>query len=150
MTRIILTGLALLTAFLGLSQTESKTLTIDIRGRDCKGGSGLCSVNSTSTINRTGMQKFNYIKITSTDLIFEVAISDLTKEEQIALFGKTYSTDTSTENSTFIQEEDYIFELNTLLYLELDPAYRLLKKGTYPLRFRDEKVQVLLSLSPYK
>jgi hypothetical protein len=46
-----------------------------------------------------------------------------------------------------VQEEDYIFETNLMLYMELDPAYNVLKKGTYPLRFRDEKVQVLLSLS---
>ncbi len=45
-------------------------------------------------------------------------------------------------------DEDFIFEINLMLYMELDPAYSLLKKGTYPLRFRDEKVQVLLSLSP--
>jgi hypothetical protein len=43
-----------------------------------------------------------------------------------------------------------MFGINTILYLELDTTYCLLKKGTYPLRFRDEKVQVLLSLSPFE
>lgn len=96
------------------------------------------------------MRKFNYKKITSTDLILEVDINNLSKEEQVSMFGKTYTSCTKTDDAAFVQEEDFIFEINTMLYLELDPAYCLLKKGTYPLRFRDEKVQVLLSLSPFE
>lgn len=96
------------------------------------------------------MRKFNYTKITSTDLILEVDIDNLSNDEQILMFGKTYTPETKTENAAFVQEEDFVFEISILLYLELDPAYSLLKKGTYPLRFRDEKVQVLLSLSPLK
>ena len=96
------------------------------------------------------MRKFNYTKITSTDLILEVDIQNLSKDEQILMFGNTYTPETETENAAFVQEEDFIFEINMMLYLELDPAYCLLKKGTYPLRFRDEKVQVLLSLSPHQ
>lgn len=94
------------------------------------------------------MQKFNYKKITSTDLILEVDINNLSKDEQILMFGKTYSSDTEKENTAFVQQEDFVFEISIMLYLELDPAYRLLKKGLYPLRFKDEKMQVLLSLSP--
>ncbi len=96
------------------------------------------------------MRKFNYTKITSTDLILEVDIQNLSKDEQILMFGNTYTPETTTENAAFVQEEDFIFEISMMLYLELDPAYCLLKKGTYPLRFRDEKVQVLLSLSPHQ
>jgi len=94
------------------------------------------------------MRKINYKKITSTDLILEVNINNLSKDEQILMFGKTYSPETETENTTFVQQEDFMFEISIMLYLDLDPAYRLLKKGLYPLRFRDEKMQVLLSLSP--
>ncbi len=96
------------------------------------------------------MQKFNYTKITSTDLILEVDINNLTKDEQVLMFGKTYTPETKTENAAFVQEEDFIFEISIMLYLDLDPAYRLLKRGTYPLRVREEKVQVLLSLSPHE
>lgn len=96
------------------------------------------------------MQKFNYTKITSTDLILEVDINTLTKDEQVLMFGNTYSPEVKTENAAFVQEEDFIFEISIMLYLDLDPAYRLLKRGTYPLRFRDEKIQVLLSLSPHE
>lgn len=94
------------------------------------------------------MKKFNYKKITSTDVILEVNLNNLSTDEQIQVFGKTYSPETESEHNAFVQEEDFIFEISTMLYLELDPAYRLLKKGSYPLRFRDEKMQVLLSLSP--
>lgn len=64
--------------------------------------------------------------------------------------GKTYTSCTKTDNAAFVQEEDFIFETKIMLYLELDPTYCLLKKGTYPLRLRDEKVQVLLSLSLFE
>ena len=95
------------------------------------------------------MPKFNYTKITSTDLILEVDINNLSKEEQVLMFGSNIGLDNKIENVSFVQEEDFVFEINLMLYLELDPAYCLLKKGTYPLRIRDEKVQVLLSLSPF-
>lgn len=94
------------------------------------------------------MQKFNYTKITSTDLILEVNLNMLTKEEQVLMFGNNYTLETRMENTSFVQDEDVIFEMNLMLYLELNPTYCLLKKGMYPLRFKDEKVQVLLSLSP--
>ncbi|MES2864172.1 MAG: hypothetical protein V4666_08650 [Bacteroidota bacterium] len=96
------------------------------------------------------MQKFNYTKITSTDLILEVDINNLSKDEQVLMFGNAYTPEIKTEEAAFVQEEDFVFEISIMLYLELDPAYRLLKRGTYPLRFRDEKVQVLLSLSPHE
>lgn len=96
------------------------------------------------------MPKFNYTKITSTDLILEVDRNGLSTEEQILMFGNNYRAESKMENAAFVQEEDYIFEINIMLYLGLNPAYCLLKKGTYPLRFNDEKLQVLLSLSPFE
>jgi hypothetical protein len=94
------------------------------------------------------MLKFNYTKITSTDLLLEVDLNKLSKEEQVLIFGNNNTLETRMENASFVQDEDFIFEINLMLYMELDPAYSLLKKGTYPLQFRDEKVQVFLSLSP--
>ena len=94
------------------------------------------------------MPKFNYTKITSTDLILEVNINNLSKDEQELMFGKTNSHDNNAGKTAFIQEEDFVFEINVMMYLGLDPTYSLLKKGKYPLSIKDEKVQVLLSLSP--
>lgn len=93
------------------------------------------------------MPKFNYTKITSTYIILEVDLNKLSDEEQTFLFGSDKISEIRLEKTEFVQEEDYIFETNLMLYMELDPVYNILKKGTYPLRFRDEKVQVLLSLS---
>lgn len=148
MLQLILSGLALLMSLLGFSQTENKSLSKENNESECNNGSGTNTLDISSNKNKIGMQKFNYKKITSTDLIFEIAIKDMSKEEQIGLFGKAFSVDIDTENISFFQEEDFVFDLNTMLYLELDPSYPLLRKGAYPLRLRDEKVQVLLSLSP--
>ena len=94
------------------------------------------------------MPKFNYTKITPTDLILEVDINNLSNDEHELMFGKTNSRDNKSEKTAFIQEEDFVFEINVMMYLELNPTYNLLKKGKYPLSIKNEKIQVLLSLSP--
>ena len=33
------------------------------------------------------------------------------------MFGNAYTAETKTENAAFVQEEDFVFEINILLYL---------------------------------
>ena len=46
MIKVVLSVTTLLVAMILSAQTTGKGLQIDIRGRDCAGGGGLCSVNS--------------------------------------------------------------------------------------------------------
>jgi hypothetical protein len=126
---------------------QSKPLNMDIRGRSCNGGSGLCSITIGS--KQTGMKNFNITKLTSKSMVIEIEASKLTLEEQKVFFGKTYAQVLTDEDLFFIQEQDFIFDINTLLYLELDPAYRLLKRGTYPIEIVNDTVLVTVSLSAY-
>lgn len=135
----------LLLTFASQAQSDYKDVKMDIRGRSCIGGSGLCSITPPGESNIT-MKNFNIKKLSSKSMQIEIETSKLTIEEQKMFFGKEYSTISANEQLFFIQEQDFIFDINTLLYLELDPAYRLLKRGTYPLEIVNDKVKVTVAL----
>ena len=145
---VILTIALLLSISVALAQT-TKSLQIDIRGRDCLGGSGLCST-APQGLNKANMKNFTIIKQTTASMLIEIDINALTIEDQRLFFGKEFSKIVPDEEIVFIQDEDFIFDINTLLYLELDPGYRLLKRGSYPIEIRNNIVHVSLSLSMYR
>jgi hypothetical protein len=74
------------------------------------------------------MSNFTIKKQTDTSMIIEIVTTKLTIEEQIQFFGKEYSKLNAKEELLFIQDSDFIFDFNTLLYFELDTRCRLLKK----------------------
>lgn len=130
---------------LSYAQTEAKQLEVDIRGRSCLGGLGLCT--AAPETNKTTMKKFNVIKYDKNTMLLQIEPSKLTVEEQLLFFGKEYAKISPNETLEFIQDEDFIFDENTLLYLGFDTKYSLLKKGHYPLEITKDKVTVTLSLS---
>lgn len=146
--KIILLIATSLILYCSSAVAQKKPVGIDIRGRDCNGGSGLCSIG-TSSSKLSNMKNFNITKLTSKSMVIEIEASKLTIEEQNIFFGKTYAQVLADEQLFFIQEQDFIFDINTLLYLELDPAYRLLKRGTYPIEIVNDTVLVTVSLSAY-
>jgi hypothetical protein len=125
---------------------QTKPVGIDIRGRDCNGGSGLCSIGITQA-KLNSMKNFKITKLTSKSMVIEIETTKLNAEEQKVFFGKEYANISDNEQLIFIQEQDFIFDINTLLYLELDPAYRLLKRGTYPIEIVNDTVLVTVALS---
>lgn len=131
---------------LSFAQTEAKVLELDIRGRSCIGGLGICSEPSSET-NKTTMKNFNVAKQSFNSLLIQIEISKLTAEEQKLFFGKEYAKITPNETLEFIQDEDFKFEINTLLYLEMDTRYSILKKGKYPVQISKDTVKVALTLS---
>jgi hypothetical protein len=95
------------------------------------------------------MSNFTIKKQTDASIIIEIVTTKLTIEEQIQFFGKEYSKLNLKEEFLFIQDNDFIFDFNTLLYFELDTRFSLLKKGFYPLEIVNDTVQVHIKLSPY-
>lgn len=136
----------LLLPVLSLAQTEAKVIELDIRGRSCIGGLGICSELSSET-NKTTMKNFNVAKQSFNSLLIQIEISKLSAEEQKLFFGKEYAKITPNEALEFIQDEDFKFDMNTLLYLEMDTKYSILKKGKYPVQFSKDTVKVTLTLS---
>jgi hypothetical protein len=86
-------------------------------------------------------------KLDFNKMSFEIDPINLAIEDQIRFFGKEYRELKPTDEIVFIQENDFIFDLDTLIYLDLDLAYGLLKKGTYPVTIEKEKVKVTFTLS---
>lgn len=125
---------------------QTKSLDMDIRGRGCNGGSGLCSIGTIGS-KQSNMKNFNITKLTSKSMVIEVEVTKLTLEEQNIFFGKSYAQVLADEQLLFIQEQDFVFDINTLLYLELDPAYRVLKRGSYPIEIVNDTILVSVVLS---
>ncbi|ESU23967.1 hypothetical protein FEDK69T_10250 [Flavobacterium enshiense DK69] len=93
------------------------------------------------------MKNFNVTKQSFNSLLIQIEISKLTAEEQKLFFGKEYAKITPNETLEFIQDEDFKFDMNALLYLEMDPRYPILRKGKYPVQISKDSVKVTLTLS---
>lgn len=145
--KLILIVLTTFVLYCPHARAQTKTMNIDIRGRGCNGGSGLCSTSTSGGSTNANMKNFNIQKLTSKSMVIEIETSKLTIEDQKMFFGKEYSNIAADEQVFFIQEQDFIFDINTLLYLELDPAFRLLKRGTYPIEIAGDKVKITVMLS---
>ncbi|MEW5677405.1 hypothetical protein ABGT15_13925 [Flavobacterium enshiense] len=135
----------LLLPALSFAQTEAKQLEVDIRGRSCSGGLGLCS--TVSETSKTTMKNFNVIRQGANVMLLQIEPAKLSVEEQKLFFGKEYDKIGPNETLEFIQDEDFLFEENTLLYLGFDCKYQLLKKGKYLLEITQDQLTVTLTLS---
>ena len=131
-------------AFLNAQNIESK-LEIDIRGRECKGGVGLCTIE-TSTNKNTSTEKFYLLKISETELQLTIKTEALTIEDQKFLFGKEIKT--ISEFEKFFFNQDYDFELNseTIKLLNLNIKNPIIKSGIYPIKLVDNRAIILLKL----
>lgn len=150
MIKITITIAALLLSMISVAQITGKGLKLDIRGRDCMGGGGLCSTAPPEVENKSDMKKYNIIKLTSTSMMIEIDANNLSVEDQKFMFGKEYTKITPDEKLVFIQDQDYIFDVETMIYLELDMGFRMIKRGSYPLQVVKDKVQVTINLSPFR
>ncbi len=136
----------LLLSMISFAQTEEKKLNADIRGRDCYGGSGLCSV-IIPELAKSDIKNIKIIKQQEGTILLQFEINELSLEEQIAHFGKELTKMSSTEKSVFFQNDDFVFDRAMLIYLEIDPKYNLLKKGNYPVQISFDKLEVVMKLS---
>lgn len=136
--------LILFCAILNAQNTESK-FEIDIRGRECKGGVGLCTIE-TNTNKNTSTEKFYLLKISETELQLTIKTDALTIEDQKFLFGKEIKTISDIEKFYFNQ--DYDFELNaeTINLLKLTTKNPTIKSGLYPIKLVDNRAIILLKL----
>ena len=96
------------------------------------------------------MENYTIKKQSTTSMIIELETANLNIDNQKKMLGKEFKQVAIDETLTFIQEDDFIFDINTLLSIGLDPGFRLLKKGTYPLVINHGKVQISVTLSLYR
>ena len=127
------------------AQNDINKLEIDIRGRECKGGVGLCTIE-TNTNKNPDAEKFYLLKISETELQLTIKTEALTIEEQKFLFGKEIKTISEIEKFYFNQ--DYDFELNseTIQLLNLSSKNPTIKSGIYPIKLVDNRAIIVLKL----
>ncbi|MBC5835234.1 hypothetical protein G6N05_14780 [Flavobacterium sp. F372] len=127
------------------AQNIENKLEIDIRGRECKGGVGLCTIE-TSTNKNQDIEKFYLLKISETELQLTIKTEALTIDEQKFLFGKEIKTISEIEK--FFFNQDYDFELNseTINLLNLNSKKPTIKSGLYPIKLIDNKAVIILKL----
>lgn len=146
MVRTLLYTSLLLASAIGSAQTQ---IALDIRGIGCSGGSGLCNPDRTLS-NKSTMNIYTTTKIDFNKMSFEIDPKNLTAEDQVRFLGKDYRNLKPDETVVFLQENDFVFDIDTLIYLDLDVAYRLLKRGSYPVTIEKDKVKVTFTLSYQK
>lgn len=136
--------LILFCAILNAQNIESK-LEIDIRGRECKGGVGLCTIE-TSTNKNTNTEKFYLLKISETELQLTIKTDALTIEDQKFLFGKEIKTISDIEKFYFNQDYDFELSDETINLLKLTINNPTIKSGLYPIKLVDNRAIILLKL----
>lgn len=147
MVKIILTLTTFLLSLFSAAQTTGRIVEGNFNGRNCISNRGLCDIDSTLTANRSNMKIFNTYKQSANTMVIELETSKLSTDDQVKFFGKEYSKMTPNETLTFVQDDDFTFDVDTLIYLGFDVNYKFLKKGTYPLVIVKDKILVTLTLS---
>ena len=118
MVRTLLYTSLLLVSAIGSAQAE---LALDVGGTFCRGGSGICNEDRNPSKD-SNMKMYTSTKLDFNKMSFEIEPNKLSIEEQIIFFGKEYRELKPTDEIMFIQENDFIFDLDTLIYLDLDLA----------------------------
>jgi hypothetical protein len=132
--------------FVSAISSAQTQIALDIRGTNCHGGSGVCNPDRNPPKDST-MKMYTTTKLDFNKMSFEIDPKQLSVEEQITFFGKEYRALKPSDEIKFLQDYDFIFDIDTLIYLDLDLAYGLLKKGTYPVTIEKDKVKVIFTLS---
>ena len=146
MKNILYSAMLIALPLLSIAQTELK-IDADIRGRNCSGGLGLCSVSTTTETQKTNQEsKTTATKLDETTLQLQFNKMLLSEQEQKSLLNATLNKITTTENINFIQEEDLTIDIQTLLLLGIDSKYNTIKKGKYPLVITNDTIKVTLKL----
>lgn len=136
--------LLLFCAIINAQNSESK-LEIDIRGRECKGGVGLCTIESNTNKN-SSTEKFYLLKISETELQLTIKTDALTIEDQKFLFGKEIETISEIEKFYFNQDYDFELSYETINLLKLTTKNPTIKSGLYPIKLVGNRAIILLKL----
>jgi len=146
MKKLLHTAALLALPLLSIAQTELK-INADIRGRNCSGGLGLCSVTTTTEIQKTNQDyKTIAFKLDETTLVLEFNKMLLSEAEQKSLLNTTLTKLNSSQTIEFIQEEDVVIDAPTLQLLGIASKYNTIKKGNYPMVISDITIKVTFKL----
>lgn len=143
--KLIITTILLFFCAILNAQNDTNKLEIDIRGRECKGGVGLCTIEN-STNKNPDTEKFYLLKISENELQLTIKTEALTIDEQKFLFGKEIKTISEIEKFYFNQDYDFELNLETIKLLNLISKNPTIKSGLYPIKLVDNRAIIILKL----
>ena len=153
MIKTVITIVVLLLSVISFAQNETKNypvfenLQVDIRGVGCHGGSGLCSIMETNKNNKLdSASAITVIRQSENTIQLVIDNNNLSIEEKENYFRKEHSKSSTKENHFFTQDEDFVFDEKSLLYLGIDSKYNTIKKGNYSCEIINDKIQVKMTL----
>lgn len=125
------------------SQTEK--ISVDLRGRDCNGGTGICSTGTSQKMGNALNAFFTKVSENSLKMIIENKDISVTDQQRIA--GKTFSEIKKEEQTYFWQENDFVVDDDLLKKLNMNSDYQYIKAGKYPIIFENDKSIVVFTLT---
>lgn len=125
------------------SQTEK--ISVDLRGRDCNGGTGICSAGDSRKMGNALNASFTKVSENRLKMIIENKDMSVTDQQRIA--GKTFSEIKKEEQTYFWQENDFVIDDNLLKKLNMNSNYQYIKAGKYPIIFENDKSIVVFTLT---
>jgi len=144
MIKTITTIVFLLLSVTSFAQTQTKILTVDIRGVGCHGGSGLCSIMSEN--NKENSNSIVITKQSFNTIFLIIDVKKLSIEEQNNCFGKEYAKISSSDILQFTQDGDFVFNEKILISLGIESKYNTIKKGSYPYTINKDIIHVKMAL----
>ena len=130
------------------AQNQGKETSGEFNGKLCNIGRGLCAITPPDVNNKSNTSKnYRTYKQANNQIIIELDLNNLSLQDQTNIFGKTYAAISKEEVLTFVQEDDFEFSDDSLIYLGLNTSYKLLRSGEYPLTLIDNTIFITLTLS---
>lgn len=93
--------------------------------------------------------KYTLYKVEKRQMMIELDLNKLDEDDQTLFFGKPYNTLAENEELKFIQHFDFEMDYVVMVVLEINPDYRIIKKGEYPVEIEDNFVRVVLTMEHF-
>lgn len=114
-------------------------------GSDCSSGRGTCSFNVLkSNPAMVSLKKSRRVSANTFEL--EMDQKDLSKAEQVRIFGVPLSEVNLGETTFFVQEDALLLDKETLENLQIDAHYATIAAGYYPMTVSRDKVRIVFTL----
>lgn len=118
----IYTMIVLIILVINFSYSQARvSIDVDLRGRDCSGGRGMCGVSKLNSSDTN----ITLEKTVANTFILTLSRASLTFAEEAAIAGKSLTVFQSVFPNIFVQNEDIIFGNDILKALDIDVNYNI-------------------------
>lgn len=90
--------------------------------------------------------KYTLYKVNKYQMMIELDLNKLNEDDQVLFFGKEYKDLAEDEELKFIQHFDFEMDYVVMVVLEINPDYRFIKKGKYPVEIQDNMIRVVINM----